>query len=59
MAQPNEKKESIKVLSLIELLRMTRLELCGLLTEIAGAMGGLPEGSRERHNAEAKLRQIR
>ena len=49
----------MKVLTLTELLRMTRTELCGLLSEIWSAMGDLPEGSPERHNAEANLLKIR
>ena len=49
----------MKVLTLTELLRMTRTELCGLLAEIASGMANLPEGSPERFNAEASLHKIR
>lgn len=49
----------MRVLTLTELLRMTRLELCGLLVEITNAMGGLCEGSPERFNAQANLSKIR
>lgn len=49
----------MKVLTLTELLRLTRTELCGLLAEIASGMANLPEGAPERFNAEANLHKIR
>jgi len=52
-------EETMKVLTLTELLRLTRIELCGLLAEIAAELHILPEGSPERHNAEANLHKIR
>lgn len=49
----------MRVLTLTELMRLTRGELCALLTEIANALGDLPDGSPERHSAEANLHKIR
>ena len=49
----------MKILTLTELLRMTRIELCALLTEIANAMNDLPEGSPDRFTGEANLHKIR
>jgi hypothetical protein len=49
----------MKVLSLIQLLRMTRTELLTLLTEIAASRADLPDGSPERHHAEANVHKIR
>lgn len=47
------------MLTLTELLRLTRAELCTLLAEIARDLGNLPQGSPERHNAQANLHKIR
>ena len=49
----------MRVLTLTELLRLTRIELFGLLTEITNVMSDLPEGSLELHNAHANLHKIR
>ncbi len=49
----------MQVLTLTELLCMTRTELFGLLAENAAELGIQPEGSPERHNAEANLHKIR
>ena len=49
----------MRVLTLTELLRMTRTELCALITEIASGMADLPEGTPELHNAHANLSKIR
>ena len=49
----------MRVLTLTELMRLTRIELCGLFTEITNELLSLPEGSVERANAEATLRNIR
>lgn len=55
----NDDREDMKILTLTELLRMTRAELFGLLTEVAAMLAELPEGSPERHIAEANLHKIR
>ena len=49
----------MRVLTLTELMRLTRIELCDLFTEITNELLSLPEGSVERANAEATLRNIR
>ena len=49
----------MQVLTLTELMRLTRIELCGLAAQIANALTKLPEGSPERDNALTTLRNIR
>lgn len=49
----------MQVLTLTELMRLTRVELCGLATQIANALTQLPEGSPDRDNALMNLRNIR
>ena len=52
-------EETMRVLTLNELMRMTRTELCGLMAEMTKAMTEFPEGSTERLNAQVNLRNIR
>jgi hypothetical protein len=52
-------EETMRVLTLTELLHLTRTELCALLTEIATGMTDLAEGTPELHNAHANLHKIR
>ena len=52
-------EEKMKVLTLTQLLRLTRSELFGLLAANAAEREMSPEGSVERHNAEANLHKIR
>jgi hypothetical protein len=47
------------VLTIIELMRLTRIELNDLLIRITNTLPGLPEGSPERQNALTTLRNIR
>ncbi len=49
----------MRVLTLTELMQLTRTELCGLESQITMALPDHPEGSPERHNAERNLRNIR
>ena len=49
----------MRVLTLTELMRLTRIELCSLLTQITNELGTYPEGSSERDNALTNLRNIR
>lgn len=49
----------MNVLTLTELLRMTRGELLALLGENADTLTDLPEGFPERHDALANLHKIR
>jgi len=49
----------MRVLTINELMRLTRIELCGLLARTASELAALPEGSLDRANAEASLRNIR
>jgi hypothetical protein len=49
----------MRVLILTELMRLTRTELCGLLTQITSELPAFPEGSPERDNALTNLRNIR
>ena len=49
----------MRVLSILELMRLTRAELCGLETEVRTALPEHPEASPERYVAERNLRSIR
>ena len=48
----------MRVLTLIELMRLTRMELCDLMVQIANALRTYPEGSVERQNAITNLSNI-
>jgi hypothetical protein len=52
-------EETMRVLTITELMRQTRTELCALLTRITNDLPGFPEGSVERANAHVNLRNIR
>ena len=49
----------MRVLTLTELMRLTRTELCVLLMRITNDLPDLPEGSVERANAHVNLVTIR
>ncbi len=49
----------MRVLTINELMRLTRIELCDLLARITNALPDFPEGSAERANALLNLRNIR
>ena len=49
----------MRVLTPIELMRLTRIELLGLATRMTTALASLPEGSAERADAHMTLRNIR
>ena len=49
----------MRVLTITELMRLTRIELTDLLIRITNALPDLPEGSIERQNALLNLRNIR
>jgi hypothetical protein len=48
----------MRVLTLPELMRLTRTELCGLKSQITATLSDEPEGSAERTVAERNLRNI-
>jgi hypothetical protein len=48
----------MRVLSIKELMRLTRIELTDLLVRITNALPDLPEGSDERQIALINLRNI-
>ena len=52
-------EETMRVLTLTELMRLTRIELCALAAQITNALTEFPEGSTERLNAQINLRNIR
>jgi hypothetical protein len=52
-------EEKMRVLTITELMRLTRIELCQLAARIANELPSFPEGSVERANAAANLRNIR
>ena len=49
----------MRVLTLSELMQLTRTELCGLESQITMALPDHLEGSSERNNAERSLHNIR
>jgi hypothetical protein len=49
----------MRMLTITELMRLTRTKLCALLTRIMNDLPDLPEGSVERANAHVDLRNIR
>ena len=49
----------MRVLTICELMRLTRFELTSLLIRITNALPDFPEGSPERENALTNLRNIR
>jgi hypothetical protein len=46
-------------LTIIELMRLTKIELCDLPVKITNLVPDLPEGSAEREAAHVNLRNIR
>ncbi len=49
----------MRVLTINELLRLTRIELCDLAQRITSDLTKFPEGSSEHDNALTSLRNIR
>jgi hypothetical protein len=52
-------EETMRVLTLNELMRLTRTELCGLAAQITAALTTFREGSPQRTAAYINLRNIR
>ncbi len=52
-------EEIMRVLTLNELMRLTRTELCGLAAQITAALATFPEGSPERTAAYINPRNLR
>jgi hypothetical protein len=52
-------EKTMRVLTLIELMRMTRIELCDLAARITNALPEFPETTLEYANARINLRNIR
>jgi hypothetical protein len=52
-------KETMRALTLTELMRLTRIELCDLAAQIRNLLPNFLEGSSERATAVANLRNIR
>jgi hypothetical protein len=52
-------EETMKLLTITELMRLSKIELCDLAARITNAFPDLPEGSPERSNAVENLRNIR
>jgi hypothetical protein len=50
---------TMRVLTIIELMRLTRIELTDLFIWITNVLPDLPEGSMERQNALLNLKNIR
>jgi hypothetical protein len=51
-------EEIMRVLTLNELMRLTRMELCDLLVQMTNVLRIYPEGSTEHQNAIVNLRNI-
>jgi hypothetical protein len=52
-------EETMRVLTLTELMRLTRTELCALAAQMTNALADYPEGSPEREAAQTNLCNIR
>jgi hypothetical protein len=52
-------EETMRVLTIQELMRLTRIELCNLAQRITNELPQFAEGSLERANALTSLRNIR
>jgi hypothetical protein len=52
-------EETMRVLTINELLRLTRIELSGLAQRITNELPTFPDGSPERTSALTSLRNIR
>jgi hypothetical protein len=52
-------EEIMRVLTLTELMRLSKIELCDLLARITNALPDFPEGSVERANALLNLSNVR
>jgi hypothetical protein len=52
-------EENMLLLTINELMRLSKIELCDLAARISNLLPNFPEGSFERHNAVANLRNIR
>ena len=52
-------EETMRVLTIIELMRMAKIELCDLAARITNLLPDFPEGSYERAAAVVNLRNIR
>jgi hypothetical protein len=52
-------EETMRVLTINELMRLTRTELCGLAARITAELPTLREGSPQRTAAHINLRNIR
>ena len=49
----------MRVLTLTELMRLTRIELCALAAQITNELANFPEGSADCEAAQINLRNIR
>jgi hypothetical protein len=49
----------MRVLTICELMRLSKIELCDLLARITNLLPDFPEGSAEREAAHINLRNIR
>jgi hypothetical protein len=52
-------EETMRILTLAELMRLTRIELCALAAQVTSALADFPEGSPERLSGQINLRNIR
>jgi hypothetical protein len=52
-------EETMRVLTINELMRLTRTELCALAAQMTGELSTYPEGSPQRTAACLTLRKIR
>ena len=58
LAQPKTMEETMRVLTMIELTSISRIELCELLSNTTKSLPELSIGSNERNNALTNLRNI-
>jgi hypothetical protein len=51
-------EETMRVLTITEVMRLSRIELCDLLARITAVLRNCPVGSVEQNNAITNLRNI-
>jgi hypothetical protein len=59
LARSKTREATMEILTIIELMRLTRIELFDLVREIINTLPNLPEGSVKRRNALINLCNIR
>jgi hypothetical protein len=59
LARPETMEKTMRILTLNELMRLSKIELCDLAARITNTLPDFLDGSAERANAVVNLRNIR